>query len=194
MGNKETKSGVNIGSGRSERGPAACSSKKALTSCMATLADMANTGFDGRMPESFAGPGKIDGDMSPRTFHRLSARLKHKLEKQVPTSEDARKQLELLNGLLSSDDSSDWASMRQWMVWCMHENVLSFDEEDFEAESVLPRAVSAMSISPRRRLSRQASVDHALSGAKMLGRQNCLDIPHDPRMSQQSSLESNGET
>jgi len=164
-------------------------SKKALTSYLAHLSNIAQRGVDDPPLEAAASgakSGDTPHDISPATFRKMSARLRTKLQSQVPVNEDARKQLELLSALDSqSDDSEEWESMRAWMVDVMHVNL--DEEEDDEVFKPLCAASSAMS-SRRGCVSKQNSMD--LPHGRKLSVQDAFDVKPG-NVSNQSSLESN---
>ena len=88
-----------------------------------------------------------------------------------------------------NDDNAEWASMRSWLVWCMHNNLREPDDDT----EVLP----VVSHTRGRRLSRQSAVstDHGPRDAhKKLSYQTAFDVDREGKMSAQSSLESNAET
>ena len=81
---------------------------------------------------------------------------------------------------LFQEDSEDWASMRSWLVWCMHANL----DENSDDSPPIPAT--------RRHLNRQTSMD--LAQPRLKTQENFDVNPRDERMSAQTSLESNAET
>ncbi len=88
------------GGGRTRSG-----SKQALAGCLASLSGMATTGIDMPLPDMPPGldpmAALVSGDISPNTFRRISAQLRRKLEGRSSKNEEARKQLLMLDGMLT---------------------------------------------------------------------------------------------
>ncbi len=90
--------------------------------------------------------------------------------------------------LLLQNESEDWESMRNWMVWCMHANLDDDDPTMADTATPIPSFSSS-----KRGLNRQTSLDS--TRGLQLNHQDCFEVNNgEGKMSMQSSLESNGET
>ncbi|ELT93600.1 hypothetical protein CAPTEDRAFT_211294 [Capitella teleta] len=133
-------------------------SEEDLAGCVASLTDMAHTGIQRSLPEI-----RINGeslDLQYEEKDRVKSQLKRQLactNEEPEMGDESQKHLDLMVRLEGQDDSHDWADMRRWLVWCLHDN-LDDAETDDDGISLRP-SMGSMTGNPL--LRRQQHVDFA---------------------------------
>jgi hypothetical protein len=116
-------------------------SKQDLAVCIASISSMALTGVDSGLPrlgstESYQlSSGEVSSSTSPTSVSTVDSirAVKKKLRRRLrrhrsesvedrSLAEHVAKHIELLDSLEKDDEdtSDDWASMRAWLLWCLH--------------------------------------------------------------------------